>query len=145
MKKLALLLAVACTAGFASAQDTAAPASPAPKPVTKAPAKAHSSAMKSHELSAEVVSVDATAKTLTIKGDTENKTLPVDSKAVAAVKDLKAGQKVTLLCRDDAKGNHVAVTGVKAEAKTDAKTETKSDSKTMTKAPAANPSPAPKK
>jgi hypothetical protein len=37
----------------------------------------------------------------------------VDAKAVASVKDLKAGQKVTLTCRDNEKGEHEAVTGVK--------------------------------
>jgi hypothetical protein len=71
---------------------------------------------KTHEVSAEIVSVDPVAKTVTIKGETGNKTVPVEEMAVAQVKDLKAGQKVTLICKDDATGAHKAVAGVKAEA-----------------------------
>jgi general stress protein 26 len=78
----------------------------------KAPEKA--AAMKSHEANVEIVSVAADGKTITIKGEKENKTYPVDEKAIAAVKKLKAGEKATLLCRDNEKGEHVAVAGVKA-------------------------------
>lgn len=113
MKKFALFLALVFAAGLAVAQEKATEA-PKAKPAAHAAAKA---AAKTHEVEAEVVSVDATAKTITIKGETENKTAPVDVKALAAVKDLKPGQKVTLICRDNAKGEHEAVVGVKAEAK----------------------------
>ena len=111
MKKLAMLIALVFVAGIAAAQDTktAAPAKDAPK-ATQATAK-------THEVEAEVVSYDTAKKTLTIKGDPENKMVPVDAKAEASVKDLKAGQKVTLICRDNEKGEHQAVAGVK-EAKT---------------------------
>lgn len=102
MKKFALLLALVFAAGIASAEEK----------------KAH--AMKpagnTHEVAAEIVSVDAVAKTVTIKGETGNNTVPVEEKALAAVKELKAGQKVTLICADDEKGAHKAVAGVKAEA-----------------------------
>ena len=108
MKKLALLFALALTAGAVYAQDAKAPAT-TKAPETMAPAK-------THEVNAEVVSVDATAKTITVKGEKDNKTVPVDDKALASVKDLKSGQKVTLLCRDNEKGEHVAVTGVKTAA-----------------------------
>jgi len=108
MKKLALLFALALTAGAVYAQDAKAPAT------TKAPETM--AAPKTHEVNAEVVSVDAAAKTITVKGEKDNKTVPVDEKALASVKDLKAGQKVTLLCRDNEKGEHVAVTGVKTAA-----------------------------
>jgi ribosomal protein S1 len=131
MKKLALLLAVVCAVGFASADETKAPTAD----TQKTPAKVHqhkTHATKSHDVPAEIVSVDATAKTVTVKGDKENKTLPVDDKAIASIKDLKAGQKVTLVCRDDEKGNHVAVTGVKADVKMESKV------------PTAAPSPLPK-
>jgi hypothetical protein len=94
MKKFALLLAFVFAAGLAVAGDAA----------------------KTHEVSAEIVSVDPVAKTVTIKGDQGNKTVPVEEKAVAQVKDLKAGQKVTLICKDDEKGAHQAVAGVKVEA-----------------------------
>jgi hypothetical protein len=107
MKKLAMLIALVFVAGLAAAQETkpAAPAKDAPKATV--------AAAKTHDVEAEVVSYDAAKKTLTIKGDPENKMVPVDAKAVASVKDLKAGQKVTLICRDNEKGEHEAVTGVK--------------------------------
>jgi len=101
MKKFALLLAFVFAAGVASAEEKKAEAYKADK---------------THEVSAEIVSVDPVAKTVAIKGDTGNKTVPVEETAVAQVKDLKAGQKVTLICKDDATGAHKAVAGVKVEA-----------------------------
>jgi len=100
MKKVALLLALVFAAGIAVAEEKKAEAKPAGK---------------THEVSAEIVSVDAVAKTVTIKGEPNNMTVPVEEKALAAVKNLKAGQKVTLICQDDAMGAHKAVAGVKAE------------------------------
>ena len=108
MKKLALMFALVGVAGLAAAQDP----QPAPAKAEKMEAKA-----KTHEVEAEIVSFDAATKTLTIKGTPDNKTVPVDAKAVASVKDLKSGEKVTLVCRDDANGQHQAVTGVKVAAK----------------------------
>ena len=70
--------------------------------------------MKTHVVEAEVVSADATAKTLTIKGD-PNKTVAVDASAVSSLKSLKAGEKVKLTCRDSAKGEHEAVTHITVE------------------------------
>ena len=110
MKKAALLLSLVLVPGLALAQTTAAPAT---KPAAE---KAAPATMKTHEVAAEVVSVDAVAKTITIKGEKDNKTVPVDEKALASVKELKAGQKVTLICRDNEKGEHMGVAGVKAEA-----------------------------
>ena len=105
MKKLAVLmsLVLVATASFA----LAAPA----KAKAKAPAHA-AMAGKTHEVQAEVVSTDAAKSTLTIKGDKENKTLPVDKKAAASLKTVKAGDKVTLTCWDNAKGEHVKITGI---------------------------------
>jgi hypothetical protein len=102
MMKFALPLALVFATGIAVAEEKKAEVAQA--------------ADKTHEVSAEIVSVDAVAKTVTIKGETGNKTVPVEEKAVAQVKDLKAGQKVTLICKDDAMGAHKAVAGVKAEA-----------------------------
>ena len=65
-------------------------------------------------LEAEVVSADATAKTLTIKGD-PNKTVPVEGAAVAHLSHLKAGEKVKLTCRDNDKGEHQAITHIAME------------------------------
>jgi Cu/Ag efflux protein CusF len=104
MKKLALLLsALLVVAGVASATQAPAPA----KPTSPA-------AVKTHVVEAEVVSADATAKTLTIKGD-PNKTVAVDTSAVASLKTLKSGDKVKLTCRDSDKGEHEAVTHITVE------------------------------
>ncbi|HSD67344.1 MAG TPA: hypothetical protein VLF95_11620 [Vicinamibacteria bacterium] len=107
MKKLALLLcALFVVAGVASAAQATAPAKPA-KPMA--------TAMKTHVVEAEVVSADATAKTLTIKGETGDKTVPVEAAAAAHLKDLKAGEKVKLTCRDNDKGEHQAITHITVE------------------------------
>jgi hypothetical protein len=126
MKKFALMFALVGIAGIAAAQDTK-PVTPAQDTKAVAPAqdakaakemaKAETAATKTHEVEAEVVSYDAAKKTLTIKGTPDNKTVPVDAKAVASVKDLKAGEKVTLLCRDNDKGEHQGIAGVKHAAK----------------------------
>jgi FtsP/CotA-like multicopper oxidase with cupredoxin domain len=101
MKRLALLLSVLfVVAGVASASQATAPAK-----ATKA---------KTHVVEAEVVSADATAKTLTIKGD-PNKTVPVDAAAAASLKTLKAGEKVKLTCRDNDMGEHQAITHITVE------------------------------
>jgi len=107
MKKLALLLSFAFVAGVAGAQETK----------TANPDKtAAMAAEKTHDVKAEVVSFDAAKSTLTIKGDKENKTVPVEGKAVAALKDVKPGAKLTLVCKDDAAGMHQAVVDVKPSA-----------------------------
>lgn len=108
MKKLTVLLSVLLVAGVAAAQS-AAPAQPAP-----AKAKATAATAKTHVVEAEVVSADATAKTLTIKGD-PNKTVAVDTTAVGSLKNLKSGDKVKLTCRDNDKGEHEAVTHITVE------------------------------
>jgi hypothetical protein len=106
MRKLALTLALVAMAGIAAAQD--------PKPLApEASTTQATAAAKTHEVEAEIVSFDTASKTLTIKGSPDNKMVPVDAKAVAMVKDLKSGDKVTLICRDNDKGEHQAVTGVK--------------------------------
>ena len=74
-------------------------------------AKASDDKAKTHQVEAEVVSVDATAKTLTIKGD-PNKTVTVDATATDTLGSLKAGDKVKLTCRDSATGEHQAVTKI---------------------------------
>jgi hypothetical protein len=115
MKKLALMFALVGVAGIAAAQDTKPATAPKAVKADKAQAvKAEATvAGKTHEVEAEIVSYDAAKKTLTLKGTPDNKTVPVDAKAVASVKDLKAGEKVTLLCRDNDKGEHQAIAGVK--------------------------------
>jgi hypothetical protein len=113
MKKFALLFSFVFAAGVAVAQE------PAPAPETaKVPTAAKSSdaakaATKNHDVQAEVVSVDVEKHTLTLKGDMENKTVPVEGKAVAALKTVKAGDKLTLTCKDNEKGEHQAVVDIK--------------------------------
>ena len=123
MKKFALLLSLVFVAGVVSAHE------PAKADATKAPAKTEAKAAaakpaaakgKTHEVTAEVVAVDTAKNTITIKGEKENKTAPVDAKAAGALKTVKAGDKVTLTCWDNAKGEHVKVVAIAA-----AKPETK--------------------
>jgi len=109
MKKFAMLLPLIVVAGVAFAQEPAK---------TAAPAKAQEApAMKTHEMTADVVSIDVVKNTITIKGEKENKTAPVEGKALANLKNIKAGEKVTLTCRDNEKGEHQAVTDIKPAAK----------------------------
>jgi opacity protein-like surface antigen len=115
MKKLSTLLcavAVVAVAGMASAQSADQPQQPAAA-AKQAPAPA---AEKSKTIDAEVVSADATAKTLTIKGD-PNKTLAVDASAVGSLKDLKSGDKIKLTCRQNDMGEAQAVTKITKETK----------------------------
>jgi hypothetical protein len=110
MKKLALLLsALLVVAGVASASSQAT-----------APAKPKAAAAKTHVVEAEVVSADATAKTLTVKTDKGDATMKVDASAASHLKTLKAGEKVKLTCRDNEKGEHEAITHITVE-KTPAK------------------------
>jgi hypothetical protein len=119
MKKLAILSALLFAATLAGAQEPT-------KDLTAArPAPAADANDKTHEVSAEIVAYNDTTKTLTIKGSPDNQTVPVDAMAVPAVKNLKAGQKVTLVCRDNANGEHVAVAGVKVNPKSPAKMDEK--------------------
>jgi FtsP/CotA-like multicopper oxidase with cupredoxin domain len=116
MKKIALLLAGAMiVAGAAFATETETPAA------TKAAPKA--AAVKTHVVEAEVVSADATAGTLTIKG-APNKTVKVEPSAAEPLKTLKAGEKVKLTCRDNDKGEHEAVTHIAVEGAATAKAPT---------------------
>jgi hypothetical protein len=117
MKKFALLLSFVFVAGIAAANETAKASdakAPAKAAESKAAASTHThaakSALKTHKVEAEVVSTDVAAKTITIKSDTgENKTAPVEGKALAQYKNAKAGEKWTLTCRDNEAGEHQAV------------------------------------
>jgi len=109
MKKFALLLSLVFVAGVVSAQaDEAKPAAKAAAAEKAAPA----AAAKTHDVTAEVVSVDTAKNTITLKGEKDNHTAPVEGKAIAALKTVKAGDKVTVTCRDNEKGEHQAVTAI---------------------------------
>jgi Cu/Ag efflux protein CusF len=78
------------------------------------PALAGEGKGKNHDVTAEVVSVDMDAKTITIKnGDGSTMTAPVMGEAIGQLKDVKAGQKVTLTCKDKENGEHEGVTAIK--------------------------------
>jgi hypothetical protein len=124
MKKFALLLSFVFAAGVATAQDAtkAQDAKVPAKAESKAMAATHThaakAAVKTHKVEAEVLATDVAGKTITIKSETgEKKTAPVEGKAVAALKHVKAGETWTLTCRDNEAGEHQAVVAmVKAPA-----------------------------
>ena len=72
---------------------------------------------KTHDVTGAVVKSDAAAKSLTLDVSGKEMTLKVEGDAANQLKDLKAGDKVTVSCRDDASGAHQAITKiVKAKA-----------------------------
>jgi predicted small secreted protein len=82
--------------------------------VVAIPATALAGAGKSHDVKAEVVAVDNEAKTITIKDEKgENHTAPLLGKAVDEAKALKAGDKVTVTCKDKDDGAHEGVSSIK--------------------------------
>jgi len=99
MKRLAMLLAVVFVVGSVLAA------------AGEEPAKAMG---KTHDMTVELVSVDLEGKTITIKDDQgKTQTAPMLGKAVEKLKTLKAGDKYTLTCQDDAKGDHLGVSAIK--------------------------------
>ncbi len=70
---------------------------------------------KTHVVVAEVVKIDAEAKTLTVKDDKGSEmTMPLAGKALTELKAVKVGEKVDLTCRDNDKGEHQAIVNIKA-------------------------------
>ena len=131
MKKTTLLLGLVFAAGFAVAQqDESAQDKSRAKDSSiltddtspsKTEAKAEAKADKDKKdaiVQAEIVSVDTSAKTITVKTTSSsttspstgssaamaahNMTLPVQGKAVSSLKDIQAGDVVSLTCRADA-------------------------------------------
>ena len=116
MKKFALMLSLIFVAGVASAQEPAKPAAPA-KPAPQAKAATKATAVKTHDVTTEIVAIDSAKHTITLKGEKANTTAPVEGKALTHLKNFKAGEKVTVTCRDNEKGEHQAVTNIKAVTK----------------------------
>jgi len=108
MKKFTLLLSLTLVAGVALAQD--------PQKMEPAkPAKAEVQKVKATEVTGEVVSADATMKTITFKNEKgESTTWPVEGKAVENLKNVKPGEKVTIAYRANEKGEPQAATLIKA-------------------------------
>jgi ribosomal protein S17 len=78
------------------------------------PATTLAGAGKNHDMKAEVVSIDEKAKTITIKDENgENHTAPLLGKALEEAKMYKAGDKVTVTCKDNDKGEHEGVAAIK--------------------------------
>jgi Cu/Ag efflux protein CusF len=68
-----------------------------------------------HTITAEVVSVDTAAKTVTIKDDKgATKTITLRGKAVEEASRFKAGDKVMLRVREDRSGEPRSATAVRA-------------------------------
>ena len=118
MKKFALLISLVFVAGVAMAQDkpAEAPKAPAASAEKHAEKAADKAAMKTHDVNAEFVSFDAAKKMVTIKTETGEASAPVEGKAVAQVKSLKAGDKVVVTCKDSAEGKHEAAIAIKLAA-----------------------------
>jgi len=71
-------------------------------------------ARKTHEVTAIVVALDPDAKTITISGDDGQKhTAPLTGAAVASAGKFKPGDKVTLTCQDNEKGEHESVIAIR--------------------------------
>lgn len=127
MKKIVLALAVAVAmVGAANAQTAAkAPAAKASASKAadqaKAPAPKHEAHAKAEAVHGEVVSTDATAKTITVKDSSgSNVTLTATGGAVAELAKLKPGDMVTVM-----KSENNATKITKAKAATEAKPKKK--------------------
>jgi hypothetical protein len=113
MKKLALsFIFTLAAAGFTFAQAPAPPAETKPEAKPEAAPKAQ---IKTYKVEAEVVNPDIEKKTLTYKQDGTEKSAPVGVLAMYRLKRIKAGDKVTLTCREgDAPADCKEITFIKA-------------------------------
>ena len=108
-----LFVSLAAAPSVIAAQTGSSAAKPAKATHTETHAtKAHSGG-KSHPVSAEFVSYDPVSKKATVKGEKGETAVPLEGKALSEVTHLKAGEKVMLTCRDNAQGEHEAITAIK--------------------------------
>lgn len=83
---------------------------------------AGSSAVKKHDMTVTVVSVDSEAKTMTFKTDTgEEKTAPVTGQAINKIKSVKSGETITITCTDKETGEHEGISDIKMPKESKAK------------------------
>ena len=108
MERFAILLAASLLSVPAFAQS-------------KKPEPANGAGVAGHGATADVVTVDTVKKTVTLKEDKGNLTLPVEGKALSSYAALKPGEKCAVVFRDNTKGMHQAIVEIKQEA-TPAKT-----------------------
>jgi hypothetical protein len=127
MKRLFLSVAalslISISPAFAQSQASKPSSHGSAQATRTAPAKAgqsKSSAGKTHVVNAEFVSYDPAAKMVTLKDDKGATTsAPVEGRAVSEASHMKKGQKVMASCRDNASGEHQAVTSIRpAKSKT---------------------------
>jgi len=112
--KSTLLLALPLVSALAFAQEPPPqePYPPGQQPPAQqppAPQQAEPATTGTKEVPAEVVSVDAQAKTITVKimvkkdsaaeASEQQGTIPVDAEATSALEGVTSGEKVKLLCR----------------------------------------------
>ena len=98
---LAIASVLACGVALAAPAPAAAASKEAPKTTT-------------HEMTVTVVSMDAKAHTLTVKDDAgKEMTAKCMEGAVKEMSSVKAGEKVSLTCKDNAKGEHLGVVAIK--------------------------------
>jgi len=108
-----LFVSLAAAPAVIAAQTGSSAAKPAKATHTQTHAtKAHSGG-KSHPVSAEFVSYDPVSKKATVKSEKGETAVPLEGKALSEVTHLKAGEKVMLTCRDNAQGEHEAITAIK--------------------------------
>ncbi len=70
---------------------------------------------KTHEVKGTVVAVNVEGKTITFKDDSgASVTAPVLDAAAGTLKNVKAGEYVTLTCQDNEKGEHEGITRIQA-------------------------------
>ena len=105
MRKLSMLLCVLAIISFVAAPMSAW-------------AGTGASTVKKHDLTVSVVSINAEAKTMTFKTETgEEKTAPIIGQAINKVKDIKAGERVTITCTDKENGEHEGISDIKVAPK----------------------------
>jgi hypothetical protein len=67
-----------------------------------------------HALLVKVISLDAKGKTITyLDADGQTKTAPVVGVAIRQMRTISAGEMYTLICEDNAKGEHIGINGIR--------------------------------
>lgn len=111
MRASILLLAIVSTATLtSSAAQPTTPSIQAAEEVAAQPAAS--------ELQGEVIAVDAEKKTLKLKAETGGDSpaeleLAVEAEALTVLPELKAGEQVTVVCREGTSGDKCLVTAIK--------------------------------
>ena len=78
------------------------------------PLAALAGTFKHHDVNATFVSADAKAHTFTVTlDDGSTSTGKAEGAAIKALAGLKAGDKISMTCKDNEKGEHLAATAIK--------------------------------